>query len=52
MIRRLLSFFTRRPARDLDAMLARRATRLHNRSREGAARYERVQAILARGRKT
>lgn len=51
MIRRILSFFTRRPVRDLDAMLARRATRLHNRSREGAARYERVNTILARGRK-
>ena len=51
MIRRILSFFTRRPHASLDAMIARRATRLHNRSREGARAYERVQAIMARGRK-
>ena len=35
----------------LDAIIARRAVRLNNRSREAAARYERVNTILARGRK-
>lgn len=40
----------RRMFPDLNVMIAKRALRLHNRSREGAARYERVQAILARGR--
>lgn len=51
MIRLILSFFTRQPRASLDAMIARRATRLHNRSREGARAYERVHAILARGPK-
>ena len=35
----------------LDAIIARRGQCLHNRSREAAARYERVQTILARGKK-
>lgn len=40
----------RRMFPDLDVMIAKRALRLHNRSAEGAAKYARVQAILARGR--
>ena len=35
---------------DRETMIARRALRLHNRSREGAAKYERQHTILARGR--
>lgn len=35
---------------ELDVMIAKRALRLHNRSADGAAKYTRVQAILARGR--
>ena len=40
----------RRMFPDLDVMIAKRALRLHNRSADGAAKYARVQAILARGR--
>lgn len=36
---------------EIDAIIARRAVRLNNRSREGAAKYERVQTILARVKK-
>jgi hypothetical protein len=35
---------------DRDAIFARRAMRLNNRSAVGAAKYERVHAILARGK--
>lgn len=35
---------------DFPVMIARRGLRLHNRSREGAAKYERQHTILARGR--
>jgi hypothetical protein len=38
-------FFRRKP---LDAMIARRAMRMHNRNPEAAAVYERVHRILAR----
>lgn len=40
----------RRMFPDIDVMIAKRALRLHNRSAEGAAKYTRVQAILARGK--
>lgn len=40
----------RRMFPDIDVMIAKRALRLHNRSAEGAAKYERVHAILARGK--
>lgn len=47
--------FTRRqpqtfPALPIDAMIARRALRLHNRNSKGAAAYERIHAILGAGR--
>ena len=35
---------------DRDAIFARRAMRLNNRSADGAAKYERIHTILARGR--
>jgi len=41
----------RRMFPEIDAIIARRAMRLNNRSREGAAKYERVQTILARVKK-
>jgi len=41
----------RRMFPEIDAIIARRAVRLNNRSREGAAKYERVQTILARVKK-
>lgn len=51
-MKRLWQILTRRKdARPLDTVIARRALRLHNRSAEGAAKYERVQAILAQGRR-
>ncbi len=51
MIRRILRFF-HKPADPRDAVFARRAMRLNNRSREAAAKFERVHHILARGPKT
>ena len=50
MIRRLLNFLRPRPD-PRDAMFARRGQRLFNRDRVGAAKYERVLAILSRGPK-
>lgn len=38
------------PAPPVDVLIARRAVRLHNRSPEGAAAYERIHAILGAGR--
>ncbi len=35
---------------DRDAIFARRAMRLNNRSADGAARYERIHTILTRGK--
>jgi len=35
---------------DRDAIFARRALRLNNRSADGAARYERIHQILLRGK--
>jgi len=50
MIRRLLSFFARRPD-PRDAVFARRAMRVCNRKSDAARAYERIHAILARGPK-
>lgn len=46
MMRRFLALFRRRDA----GLIARRAVRVNNRNPEAAARYERVHAILSRGR--
>lgn len=53
MIRRLLSHLIRpKPAKpDLDVLIARRGLRLHNRSGNDAAKYERIHRILAEGSK-
>jgi hypothetical protein len=40
----------RRMFPDRDAIFARRALRLHNRSATEAAKYERIHTILSRGR--
>ena len=48
MIRRILSFFTRRPD-PRDAVFARRAMRVCNRKPDTARAYELVHHILARG---
>jgi hypothetical protein len=50
LIRRIRAFLRPRPM-PVDAMIARRALRLHNRRRDMAARYERVHTILAEGRR-
>lgn len=50
MLKRLLSFFTRRPD-PRDAMFARRGQRVNNRKPDAARAYERVHMILARGPK-
>lgn len=57
MIRRFLALFWRHrhverayPCISQDVLIARRASRLHNRSREGAAKFERIHTILSRGR--
>jgi hypothetical protein len=55
VIRRILALFRRAnhieaaaPCISRDVLIARRASRLHNRNREGAARFERVHSILSR----
>lgn len=54
MIRAILKRLTAprpQPADPLDAIIARRAVRLNNRKPDAARAYERVQTILARGKK-
>lgn len=61
MIRRIFARLTRKPPatdnpqerrlfHEFDVLIAKRALRLHNRSADGAAKYARIQTILARGR--
>jgi hypothetical protein len=50
MIRRILRLFRRPTVTPVDLLIARLATRPHNRSKDGAARFERVHTIPSRGR--
>ena len=56
MIRKFIALFRRKAVPDYvpemaDVIIATRALRLHNRSREGAAKFQRVHEILKAGEK-